>query len=173
MKNRLITTTAAFCLGVFTAGVVGLDLTSGAQAQGSGVQQNRGGSSAGGGSGGAGYQGGRSSIDAEIFRGRGERVIIIFEEDDGEDSDRPDWAGGNTDDNIHSRGGGGQPGSAGTGKGDFYGDLYYVVRDPVTGEPELVDGELQVCLDPACSETVLTVEGEVPDGAVPAEVDFG
>ncbi|MEJ1995968.1 MAG: hypothetical protein P8X75_12295 [Limibacillus sp.] len=173
MKNRLITTTAAFCLGVFTAGVVGLDLTSGAQAQGSGVQQNRGGSSAGGGSGGAGYQGGRSSIDAEIFRGRGERVIIIFEEDDGEDSDRPDWAGGNTDDNIHSRGGGGQPGSAGTGKGDFYGDLYYLVRDPETGLPILDGGELQVCLDPDCVETVTMVDGELPEGVEGAEVDFG
>ncbi|NNC67201.1 MAG: hypothetical protein HKN83_04115, partial [Gammaproteobacteria bacterium] len=43
----------------------------------------------------------------------------------------------------------------------------------VTGAPILVDGEYQICLDAACSETVLTVDGEVPEGVDAQEVEFG
>lgn len=86
------------------------------------------------------------------------------------DSDRPVWAGGSKELNPHR--GTANP-TPGTNKGDTYGDLWVVVRDPVTGEPILVNGEYQVCLDPSCTQTVLTVDGELPEGVVPAEVELG
>lgn len=86
------------------------------------------------------------------------------------DSDKPIWAGGNKELNPHS----GTPNpSSGTKKGDTYGDLWVVVRDPVTGAPILKDGEYQVCLDTKCTQTVTTVDGELPEGVVPAEVELG
>lgn len=87
------------------------------------------------------------------------------------DSDRPEWAGGLKELNPHR----GDPNpTPGVKKGGDYGDLWIVVRDPVTGAPVLVDGEYQVCVDPACSTTVLTVDGELPAGTPEvAEVDLG
>jgi hypothetical protein len=96
----------------------------------------------------------------------------VLEADD--DSDRPEWAQGNREANPHAQGGG-QPPGAGDKKGDEYGDLIVLKRDPVTGLP-LVDeetGELLICLDAACTETTLTEEGEIPAGVTPIEVDFG
>ncbi len=87
-----------------------------------------------------------------------------------DDSDRPAWAGGNTDANPHS--GGGNEGSD-SKKGDEYGDLYVVVRDPETGVPILVNGELQICTDEDCNDSELTIDGEVPADVTPIEVDFG
>jgi hypothetical protein len=55
----------------------------------------------------------------------------------------------------------------------MYGDLWVLVRDPVTGEPILVDGEYQVCLDAGCTQVVLTVDGELPEGVEASEVEFG
>jgi hypothetical protein len=46
-----------------------------------------------------------------------------------EDSDRPVWAGVKGG----KAGAGGKPGSAGSKKGDLYGDLFVLIRDPVTG----------------------------------------
>jgi hypothetical protein len=91
-----------------------------------------------------------------------------------EDSDRPAWAGGNPTANPHSGGGEGKPSGAGTKKGDDYGDLIVLLRNPITGEP-LTDanGEYLICLDVACTTTVPTVEGEVPAGVVAIEVEFG
>jgi len=87
------------------------------------------------------------------------------------DSDRPEWAGGSKELNPHS----GTPNpTPGIKKGGDYGDLWVVVRDPVTGAPILVDGEYQVCVDPACTTTVLTVDGELPEGTADvAEVELG
>jgi hypothetical protein len=95
----------------------------------------------------------------------------VLEGDD--DSDRPAWAGGNTAENPHSGGGGGKPDSAGTMKGDDYGDLIILLRNPITGEPTLIDGEMQVCTAADCSTYVAMVDGEVPEGVTPIEVDFG
>lgn len=123
---------------------------------------------------GQGFRGGQSggtSIESRIFRGKGERVIIILEDDD---SDRPAWAGGNVGENPHARpGGGGKPADD---LGDLYGDLIMLVRNPATGVPVTNDdGEYLICQDVACTEAnaVPTVEGEVPEGVTPIEVDFG
>ena len=90
--------------------------------------------------------------------------------EDDSDSDRPEWAMGNKELNPHS----GTPNpTPGIKKGGDYGDLWVVVRDPVTGAPILVNGEYQVCLDPACTQTVLTVDQELPEGVVAAEVELG
>lgn len=56
-----------------------------------------------------------------------------------EDSDRPAWAGVKGG----KAGGGGKPFGAGTKKGDLYGDMYVLLRDP-NGVPILVDGKEQV-----------------------------
>lgn len=139
-------------------------LANAAQGEGKGHQ---GGSGGGGGQGqgsqmkgGESGQGGRSGMDK------------VLEAD--EDSDRPEWAQGNRDANPHNQGGG-QPPGAGDKKGDEYGDLIVLLRDPVTGLP-LVDeetGEFFICLDAGCTETTLTQDGEIPEGVVPLEVDFG
>ena len=134
-------------------------------AMGAGGQGGQGGQAAGGQGqrgGGQGQRGGKSVAD-----------VLAEEADD--DSDRPDWAGGNTEANPHTPGGGGKPSGAGTTKGDDYGDLIVLLRDPETGAPipDPVTGELQVCLDAACTETVTMVEGEIPEGTTTVEVDFG
>jgi hypothetical protein len=108
---------------------------------------------------GAGGQGGKSGIDR-----------VLEAEDEGDDSDRPTWAGQPGGEGRPGGGGNPQPG---TTKGDEYGDLIVLLRDPVTAEPIVQDGEYLVCLDAACTETVATVEGEVPAGVTPVEVDFG
>jgi hypothetical protein len=97
--------------------------------------------------------------------------VLEAEDDDG-DSDRPEWAG--QPGGEGRPGGGGNP-TPGTTKGDEYGDLIVLVRDPVTGEPVVnADGEYLVCVDAACEqEPVPTVDGEVPAGVIPVEVEFG
>jgi hypothetical protein len=121
------------------------------------------GGQAAGGAGGQGQRGGKSMTE------------VLADEGGEDDSDRPAWAGGNTEANPHTPGGGGKPSGAGTTKGDDYGDLIVLLRDPETGAPipDPVTGELQVCLDAACTETVTMVEGEIPEGTTTVEVDFG
>jgi len=131
--------------------------------QGPNMQDDRG-------RGGAGGPSAGTSIESRIFRGKGERVIIILEDDD---SDRPAWAGGNPELNPHAKAGGGKPTGAGSKKGDLYGDLIMLLRDPVTGEAIVENGEYLICLDVACTETVPTIDLEVPDAVTPIEVDFG
>lgn len=139
--------------------------------QGQGQRMQGGQGQGGGGQGaGAGGQQGGPSFESRIFRGKGERVIIILED---EDSDRPDWAMGNPELNPHAKAGGGKPTGAGTMKGDLYGDLIVLVRDPETGEPVVENGEYLICLDADCTSTTPTVDGEVPDGVTAIEVDFG
>ena len=96
---------------------------------------------------------------------------VLEDEDGGDDSDRPAWAG--QPGGEGRPGGGGNP-NPGATKGDEYGDLIVLARDPVTGLP-IVDenGQYLVCLDVACTSTVPTVDGEVPAGVTPVEVDFG
>ena len=187
VHGRVLTLAAAACLtatmGPGAASAGSLDRESGLDAPGAvqlaasdtgqkrqqGAGQQGGDSGAGGyGAGGAAAGGSRGGVEDYIFRGGGGRRVIIILEDD--DSDRPDWAGGNTDLNPNR----GTPNpTPGVTKGDDYGDLIVVVRDPVTGAPVLVDGEYQVCVTPDCSQVVLTVDGEVPEGVTPIEVDFG
>lgn len=123
--------------------------------KGTGLKQKGSGDSTG-----HGQQGGKKGMDK------------VLEGDD--DSDRPAWAGGNPTENPHSGGGEGKPADAGTMKGDDYGDLIVLLRNPITGEPITDEnGEFSVCLDAACTNTVPTVDGEVPEGVVALEVDFG
>lgn len=137
---------------------------SAAQADGKGQQ--------GGATGGQGGMGGKGSQGAAGGQGGKKGMDKVLEADD--DSDRPPWAGGDPGENPHSGGGGGKPDSAGTMKGDEYGDLIVLLRDPVTGEPVTNDdGEFFVCLDAACTSTEPTVDGEVPANVTPLEVDFG
>jgi hypothetical protein len=135
-------------------------------AQDHGGHQGQGGGKGAAGGGGQGQKGsmGGKSLEDQVFRGKD----ALAAEDD--DSDRPPWAGGSKELNPHR----GDPNpTAGTKKGGDYGDLWVVVRDPVTGEPLLINGEYQVCLDAGCTEVVLTVEGELPEGVDAAEVEFG
>ena len=136
-------------------------------AQGQGGQKGQMGGR-GYGSGGQGVPGRAGSVGQR--GGRSIESLVSDEADDGDDSDRPDWAMGNKEDNPHR----GDPNpTPGVTKGDDYGDLYVVVRNPVTGEPILVDGELQICLDAGCENSKPTVDGEVPEGVTPIEVEFG
>jgi len=113
-------------------------------------------------------QGVKGGAGQEKRGGKSTAELLAEEPDD--DSDRPAWAQGNKEANPHRGDPNPNPGDM---KGDDYGDLYVVVRDPVTGEPEVVDGELKICLDPACTDWRFTEEGEVPSDVTPIEVDFG
>lgn len=99
-----------------------------------------------------------------------------------DDSDRPEWAGGNTDDNIHSKGND----DSGTTRGGDYGDLYVLFRDlDNSGVPELVeiDGEYYVqpldvdgyIVERYSAENTEDEElwGELIDPTAVIEVDFG
>jgi hypothetical protein len=87
----------------------------------------------GGRAGGAG--GGSKSLEDSVLRGKSS---VSAEEDD--DSDRPDWAGGDKDLNPHRGEGNPNPGDM---KGGDYGDLWIIERVAETGEPvylTLADG---------------------------------
>jgi hypothetical protein len=146
--------------------------------QQSAAAQNQGARQGSGQRGGGQWQGqggsdGTSVLEDRIFRGSGKRIIIILE-DDGDESDRPAWAGGNRELNPHGRGTSGRPPGAGVGKGDLYGDLYIILRDD-NGVPILDDnGNVQPVL---ADGTViqLTEDGEVPPeyADLVVEVEFG
>jgi len=102
---------------------------------------------------------------------------ITLSED--EDSDRPDWAGGLTDENPHIRGNE----TSGTTRGGDYGDLYQLLRDP-NGVPEMVEVVLnsgEYFVQPIAYDSEgnvveldLNEEGEVIDtNYEPIEVEFG
>jgi hypothetical protein len=72
--------------------------------------------------------------------GQGKGADKIFRAEPSEDSDRPLWAGVKGG----KQGGGGKPAGAGTKKGDLFGDMVALLRDP-NGAPILtVDGMVQV-----------------------------
>lgn len=161
LKQVLIATTAVLALVAAPVFMGDLDGTGSACAaagdSGKGHQGGGGGSHGQAGKGGPDDQAGRKGMD---------RVL-----DADEDSDRPDWAGQPGGEDRPGGGGNPQPGDT---KGDDYGDLIVLKRDPITGEPLTNDdGELLICLDLACTQTVPTEEGEVPAGVTPIEVEFG
>jgi hypothetical protein len=116
-----------------------------------------------------GKQGGQSGLGG--YRQGQSSLSKILAED--EDSDRPSWAGGDKEENPHR--GDGSAGSD-TQKGGDYGDLWIVLRDD-NGLPILdANGNVQPCLDAACTETIqLTADGELPPEYADAviEVEFG
>lgn len=176
-KKRLIT--AAVATAVFALiGDVVLErplLIDSAYAQQGQGQGGKGGGSSGGhkGQGGSGADSaaGKSGVKGKVLRGD-----VTTEEDS--DSDRPAWAKGNRAENPHSQGGG-QPAGSGTKKGDEYGDLWIVLRDPITGLPILdVNGNVQPIIklpDGTTQVIQLTSEGDVPEeyATYLQEVDFG
>ena len=112
------------------------------------------------GSGNKGLRSGKKDIDA------------LLSEDEGEDSDRPPWAG------VPGKEGkpGGGSGGSDRKKGVDYGDIWVILRDDL-GQPILdANGNIQPCLDVACTQVIqLTPEGDLPpeyaDKVI--EVDFG
>lgn len=110
------------------------------------------------GAGGQGHKGGKSMSD-------------VLADDEGDDSDRPAWAGVPGGEGRPGGGGNPQPGDI---KGDVYGDMIVLLRDPETGEPILdAEGWMQACTSADCSTYVPMVDGEVPEGTTTFEVDFG
>lgn len=98
-----------------------------------------------------------------------------------EDSDRPEWAGGNTDANEHIKGND----ESGTTRGGDYGDLYVLLRD-ADGVPIMtsIDVDLDNVIEDdeyfvqpidAITGDVIELDqyGEIPLEANPIEVDFG
>lgn len=94
-----------------------------------------------------------------------------------EDSDRPEWAGGDTDSNTHIRGND----ESGTTRGGDYGDLYVLKRD-INGVPIMTamnvdeDPELEYFVQPIDAQgndIILDQYGEIPEGSPVIEVDFG
>ena len=200
-KTVLLAGVAAGALSLATVDVAQ------AQGHGSGGSSDSGGSggSAGGGSGsgsGSSSSGGSvaksgggavdtrsSSAGQSSSRAQGSAGVQVVRpaapatQEADEDSDRPEWAGGNPDLNDHAGAGTGNP-SSGTTKGDVYGDIVVLLRDLATGEP-IVAGtsvdpetgeeiiEVYVCLDADCTDTLATEFGEIPEGTTAIEVDFG
>lgn len=125
------------------------------------------------GSKGPGYHGGSSArggahpgaasqeLEEKVFRGKGHDFSTSEE-----DSDRPEWAGGG------GKPGTGKPDSASTKKGDLFGDLYVIKRDPLTGAP-ILDSEGRVqFLDEYGNVIPYNEEGEVSEPEKLLEVDF-
>ncbi len=87
------------------------------------------------------------------------------------DSDRPAWAGGNTDSNTHIKGND----DSGTTRGGDYGDLYVLLRDE-NGVPEMTQiGEewYVMPVDQSGVPLELNEEGDLVDPTQAIEVDFG
>lgn len=104
-----------------------------------------------------GHGQGTSGIGDTIFRGQGQRGSNQAQASEEEDSDRPSWAGGG------GKPGTGKPATAGSKKGDEYGDLWVVLRDPATGAPILDEnGHVQPILADG-TVVQLTPEGDLPD----------
>ncbi|UCH73408.1 MAG: hypothetical protein JSU82_13805 [Rhodospirillales bacterium] len=130
-------------------------------------------------------QGGGSTLEQRILR------EDLTEDDDGDESDRPEWAGREGDRDL-TPGGGNEGGDR--MKGDIYGDLYVILRD-ANGVPMLTDegyvqpiafkvdadGNLVPVLDENGDYVLLPLddEGEIDPSQIPpgenwvaAEVEF-
>ena len=130
----------------------------GTQAHGSGMGGQKGGAGAGGDH--MQGKGGRSLQD--IFRD-------VTGVGGGEDSDAPEWAG---QPGGKSGMGGGQPGSAGSKKGDLFGYLWVILRDD-NGVPILsAEGFVQP-LDAEGNLIPLDEEGKPIDESLTVEVEIG
>jgi len=115
------------------------------------------------------FEGPNSEIDLEESR-KGKKSVTTSED---EDSDRPEWAGGNTDANIHSKGND----DSGVPRGVDYGDLYQLLRTdngvPVMWqEPTTLEWYVQP-VDINGNPLDLNAEGELEDPSLATEVEFG
>ncbi len=92
-----------------------------------------------------------------------------------DDSDRPEWAGGNTDANYHIN----KNEDSATTRGGDYGDLFRLLRD-VDGVPIMIgiaiEGSMEYFVQPVDADGIpiqLDAYGEIPEGAPTIEVEFG
>ena len=80
-----------------------------------------------------------------------------------DDSDRPSWAGGNTDENPHIN----KNDDSGTTRGGDYGDLYQLLRD-VNGVPQMIQIGSEYYVQPVDVNGIpleLNEEGELVDAS--------
>lgn len=101
---------------------------------------------------------------------KGQKEVTTSED---EDSDRPDWAGGNTDLNPHNKGND----DSGVPRGVDYGDLYQLLRTdngvPIMWqEPTTLEWYVQP-VDINGNPLELNAEGELEDPSLATEVEFG
>ncbi len=141
LKIKQVVTATSFAVAVMFGAPVathyinasGLDMISQAHAEDDGGYKQKGkpaGKGSEGHKGGAGNDAGKGNKDV-IFKGKGDVNSDPL-------SDRPVWAGAKGG----KAGAGGKPGTSGSKKGDLYGDLYILIRDPLTGVAltEVVNG---------------------------------
>lgn len=106
------------------------------------------------------------ALFSQCYKGPGG---VLPDPDDG--SDRPEWAGGNTDANDHIKGND----ESGTTRGGDYGDLYQLLRDE-NGVPTMRQIGEEWYVQPVGADGAtleLDAEGELVDPTQAIEVDFG
>ncbi|MGQ8335577.1 hypothetical protein ACUNWD_03440 [Sunxiuqinia sp. A32] len=106
------------------------------------------------------------ALITQCYRGKDH---FIYDVD--EDSDRPVWAGGETDSNTHIKGND----ESGTTRGGDYGDLYQLLRDR-NGVPKMIQIGLEYYVQPVGADGAaleLNSEGELVDETKAIPVDFG
>lgn len=117
----------------------------------------------------SGQKGGKGRAPGEAAsRGHGSMEDIFREVGSEEDdSDRPTWAGAKGGKNEH----GGQPGTAGSTRGDLYGDMYVILRDD-NGDPILTPEGFVQPVDAEGNPIPLDAEGAPIDPSLAIEVDM-
>jgi hypothetical protein len=111
---------------------------------------------------GQGKKGGHDSLE-DIFRD----VTGSAEEGD-EDSDKPAWAGGGGGKNDRGE----KPSTAGSARGDLYGDMYVILRDE-NGVPILNEDGFVQPIDADGNPIPLDEEGAPIDPTLATEVELG
>ena len=159
-------------LAILSLGAAGLSLTACDQGSISNAEAADGGKGQRGGQGSGAGKGGMGG-KADFQRGSANKSIeaVLEEGDDGEDSDRPSWAG--------TPGKEGKPGSehggsegGDTKKGGDYGDLWVILRDD-NGEPILNEDGFVQPLDADGNPIQLDEEGHPVDETLTQEVELG
>lgn len=135
-----------------------------AQKSGSGGQGK--GSHAGGGQGGQGGHGGSAGHKGQ--GGHSAEDILQGDDDGGEDSDRPDWAGTQGKDDKPGRGNT----NPGVSKGGLYGDMYVLLRDE-NGVPVLTPEGFVQPVDADGNPIPLDEEGHPLNEDATLEVELG
>lgn len=168
--------TLALSTGALVGEMAHADQHGGKQMQ-QGGGQGGGGAGGGHGSGGQMGQGSGAKGLGGIFRditGMGDQgrrgSDAVDSADEGDDtSDRPAWAG---EPGGKDGAGGGQPTTAGSAKGDLFGDLWVILRDD-DGVPILTDEGFVQPLDSEGNTIELDEEGKPVDETLTLEVELG
>lgn len=159
-------------LAVIGLATTGLTLTGCDQGTMSSAQAEEEGKGHKGGQGSAG-KGGQDGGKGVYQRGSANKSIeaVLEEGDDGEDSDRPSWAGTPGKEGKPGSEHGGSEGTD-TKKGGDYGDLWVILRDD-NGEPILSDAGFVQPLDAEGNLIPLDEEGHPIDETLTVEVELG